>query len=56
MKRVGESAEDGRNHSNGHKYDEGRNGSGGNGEDPEGRFMGVGKDGVWISRQNFVKS
>lgn len=37
------------------------NGSGnGNGNDkdknPDGRFTGVGKDGVWISRQNFVKT
>lgn len=33
------------------------NGNGnGNDNNPDGRFMGVGKDGVWISRQNFVKT
>lgn len=36
------------------------NNNNGNGNDkdnnPDGRFMGVGKDGVWISRQNFVKT
>lgn len=36
------------------------NNKNGNGNDkdnnPDGRFMGVGKDGVWISRQNFVKT
>lgn len=28
----------------------------GNGNDKDNSFMGVGKDGVWISRQNFVKT
>ena len=34
-----------------------RNGNGNEKDNnPDGRFMGVGKDGVWISRQNFVKT
>lgn len=46
-----------------HEDSNNNNGNGdgnGNGNDkdnnPDGRFMGVGKDGVWISRQNFVKT
>lgn len=52
-KKVGESErskhEDGNiNNGNGNANDKDNN--------PDGRFMGVGKDGVWISRQNFVKT
>lgn len=43
------------------KHDGSNNNNGnGNGNDrdnnPDGHFMGVGKDGVWISRQNFVET
>lgn len=68
-KKGGESWEDGakkdghrKSHSVGHKSDanggeEGKNGNGKeNGAETEGTFMGVGKDGVWISRKNFLKT